>query len=362
MAYYRKRGDKWSFTVDVGVDPITGKRKQKTLGGFDSEKAAELACSQIIVDVSRGDYVDSKETLRAFMEDFLVNHVKHNVAESTYTMSKVFANKHIYPYFGNIKIAKITAIHIQKFYSFKINEGLSAGHIANIGILLGKAFKAAHQWGLINKNVVSLVKKPSVRSDKMQVWTQEQVNYFLKETSGTRFHVVYLLALTTGMRIGEILALDWPSIDFAGATISVNKTVVHTNKHIFVKEPKTASGRRLITIPQSVVSYLKKYKISTPINEKGIIVPGIKGIYCYNSTVSQVFHKEAKRLNLPELRFHDLRHTHATLLLMMGENPKVVQERLGHAKISITLDTYSHVLPSMQKGVADKLNEAFQWG
>jgi len=358
MAYFRKRGDKWSFTVDIGVDQ-DGKRRQKTVSGFDSKKDAEIACAELITNIERGEWSDNKDTVEGFMKDFMESHVKMTVAPATYENQLQIAKNHIYPILGKKQLVKLTPMDIQKLYSKKMSEGLSAGTVMNIGIILGKALRAAHQWGLITKNVASSVQKPSYRTKQMNVWTQEEVNHFLRSTTESRFHVVYLLALTTGMRIGEILALKWSAIDFKAGSLSVQLTTSYAGKKSFLKEPKTAHSRRLITLPTFVVSYLKQYRLRVPTNELDLVVPGYKKPIVHSFIVAERFMHDTETLGMKKIRFHDLRHTHATLLLQMGENPKVVQERLGHSNISTTLNTYSHVTPTMQQKVADKINDAF---
>lgn len=369
MAYFRKRGctcenkkkckcgAKWSFTMDAGVDPATGKRKQKTVSGFDSKPEAEKACAALVTDIERGQFAENKDTLKQFILDFLENQVKQTVTESTYVMQSGYAKNHIIPFFGHMKLTQITPMHVQKFYAKKIEEGLTGGYISSLGIFLGKALKMAHQWGMVTKNVVSSVKKPVYRQVTMTVWSLEQMQHFINETQDSRFHVAYLLALTTGMRQGEILGLQWHNVDLAAGTISVQNTITIANKKIYLKEPKTARSRRLITVPDSVITFLKKYKLRMPTNELNVVIPGIRNNLVYPQVLNNDFKKQIERLELPVIRFHDLRHTHATILLLLGENPKVIQERLGHDSISTTLDTYSHVLPSMQQAAAAKLND-----
>lgn len=361
MAYFKKEmNGTWRFTADIGRDPVTGKRKQKTVRGYPTRKSAEKACAELMTDIQRGDYIDSKITVQKFVMDFLVSHVKHTVAANTYEMQKAYAVNHILPFFGDLQMNKVTALHVSKFYNQKKEEGLSAGHINNFGIFLNKVFRTAMEWGMINKNVISAVRKPSYKSKDIAVWDEDQMNKFLKETQDSRFHVVYLLALTTGMRKGEILGLQWKHVDFQNATISVQQTLVYANHNLYLKEPKSSRSRRLITIPDYVVQYLKRYKMAQPPNPLDVVVPGIKHDLLYPATLEKVYYQDLERVEVHRIRFHDMRHTHATILLKLGENPKVVQERLGHTNISTTLNTYSHVLPSMQRSVADKFELALK--
>lgn len=360
MAYFRKRGDSWSFTVDVGRDSA-GKRKQKTVSGFKTKKEAEKACAELVTEFERGNLVisASKDTVEAFITDFLENTIKNEVSRNTYISQRGYINNHIIPKLGKIKLQKLTPMDIQRFYNLLIEEGISPGTVHNIGNLLGKTLRVASEWGFITKNVASVVKKPTYKQPKMKAWTKEEMETFLDKTRNSRFHVFYLISLTTGMRIGEICALNWGDVDFKNKRITVTKTVVYADKQLYIKEsPKTDGSNRTIDIPDFVVNYLKRYKLEQTPNRLNLIVPGIKHDLVYNSALSKVFNDDIKIAGVPKIRIHDMRHTHATLLLQMGENIKVVSERLGHATITTTLNTYAHVMPNMQKTLAENLEKS----
>lgn len=361
MASYKKRGGKWYFIVDIGRDPVTGKRKQKMQGSYPNRGEAVTACAAFITAMDKGEYVQGKETLKGFLLDYLENHLKHSVGETTYQFQRKICNKHIIPALGDKLLKKLTPMDVQKFYSQKIKEGYSSGHVRNLGSFLGKAMKTALEWGMVSRNVVQSVSKPSYKSKNMGVWTLEQVQAFLDGAKEYYFYPVYMIALTTGMRMGEIAGLPWDFVDLNAGTISVRQAAVYTNGRQYLKEPKNESSRRLITLPDFAVSYLKRHKVQQPPNEYNLVCPGIQTPIFYANTITNEFNEVIARLELPPIRFHDLRHTHATLLLQLGENPKVVQERLGHATISTTLNIYSHVVPSMQKAAADRLNDAMKW-
>lgn len=363
MAYFRKRGEFWSYTVDVGRDPTTGKRKQKVVSGFKTKREAEKACAELVTEYERGNLVvsASKDTLGAFMADFMQNTVKNDVNANTYDGQLGLMNNHIIPKLGNTKLQKLTPMDIQKFYNQLLSEGLSPGTIHNIGNLLGKTLRVASEWGFAVKNVASLVRKPSYKQTKMNVWTQEEVERFLTDTKSCRFHPFYLIALTTGMRLGEILALDWDHINFKKNLIQVEQTVVYAGNDIYIKpSTKTDSSSRSVTIPDFVVNYLKRLKLEQLPNQLNLVIPGIKSPIVYNSTINKAYKQNLKLSTVTPIRIHDMRHTHATLLLQAGENIKVVSERLGHAKVTTTLNTYAHVLPNMQKSLAENLEKTFR--
>jgi integrase len=186
----------------------------------------------------------------------------------------------------------------------------------------------------------------------------------LTAARGDRFYALYVLALTTGMRQGELLALQWRDVDLDAATIAVQRSLSEVNGELHHNEPKTASGRRSITLPTMAVQALRSHRAAMLAEghsaaDRPVFCDTIGGWMRKQNLVRRSFRPLLIAANLPTIRFHDLRHTAATMLLEAKEHAKVVQERLGHSTISITLDTYSHVSPSMQRGAADKLDAIF---
>ncbi|NHN33501.1 site-specific integrase [Paenibacillus agricola] len=373
QGYFRQRGCKcdkqkrctcgatWSFTLDLGKDPITNKRKQGGDSGFKTKKEAEKACAEMITEFERGNLssASSKITLAKFMAEFLENTIKNEVGKNTYMTQRGQVNNHIIPQLGHIKLQKLTPMDIQKFYSNLMGEGISPGTIQNIGNILGKTLRAAQEWGYVTKNVASVVKRPSYRPSASKPWNQEEMDTFLDKTRNSRFHAAYVIALTTGMRIGEICALNWDDVDLKSGIIQVNKTVVYADKVLFIKDSTKNGLSRNINIPNFVVGYLKKYKLEQKPNSLNLVVPGVKNEIVYNSAFRKTFKGDIIAAGVPEIKPHDMRHAHATTLLQSGENIKVVQERLGHTNVTTTLSTYSHVMPNMQKTLADNLEKSF---
>jgi integrase len=375
MAYFRKRGCKcegkkcncdatWSFTIDTGRDPVTNKRIQSGLSGFKTKKEAEKAAAEMQTQLDKGDYVKpSKETVGAFMLDFVEQTLKNHVAPNTYEARLSFVNNHIIPKIGHIHLMKITPMDIQRFYN-ELRESYGAGHVQNIGNLLTKAFRQAYEWGMIQKNVAALVKKPptSRKNTTMKVWSIDQQKAFLDyaKSDNEFYYSLFLVALTSGMRKGEILGLQWSDIDLKQGIIQVKRTLVYAEKSIYLKDmPKTESSIRSISVAENTIKHLREYKLKQTPNEMNLVFPSPKTtLLLYPNSLDKHFAKTIKSSGLPVITFHGLRHTFATTLLELGVNAKIVQEMLGHSTIKTTMDTYSHVLPNMQKGAAEFLNSA----
>lgn len=359
----RKRctcGAKWYYRYSI-TDPVTGKRKQKEVGGFRTRKEAEEAAKKILAEIQNGTYAEpTKTTVEEYLYDFVENTLKNEVAPNTYEQRKAYIKNHIAPKIGKIKLTDLSPAHIQKFYN-DLREQYGAGHINNIGNFLNKALNQAVRWNIISRNPVSLVKKPSTsrKNTKIKTWTVEEQKKFLEyvKSESTFYYILFLLALTSGMRKGELIGLQWNDIDTKQGIISVRRTAVWANKTLYLKDmPKTESSIRTIQIPEQTNRELKKWQLACPANNLNLVFPSPKtnGIL-YPNSLGKAFQKYVLGAGVPHISFHGLRHTFATTMLSNNVNPKIVQEMLGHATIKTTLDTYSHVLPNMQRSAAEQL-------
>ncbi len=360
----RKRctcGAKWYYRYSI-TDPVTGKRKQKEVGGFRTRKEAEEAAKKILAEIQNGTYVEpSKITVEEYLYDFVENTLKNEVAPNTYEQRKAYIKNHIAPRIGKIKLFDLSPVQIQKFYN-ELREKYGAGHVQNIGNLLNKALNQAVRWNIISRNPAALVKKPSTsrKNTKIKVWTVDEQKKFLEHVKSESmfYYVLFLLALTSGMRKGELLGLQWSDVDIKQGIISVKRTAVWANKNLYLKDiPKTESSIRTIQLPDQTVKALKKWQLACPANSLNLVFPSPKtnGIL-YPNSLDKAFQKAVRGAGVPYISFHGLRHTFATTLLANNVNPKIVQEMLGHATIKTTMDTYSHVLPNMQKEAAKQLS------
>jgi len=370
--HIRKRGSKWAFVVDIGKDPVTGKRKQKWFSGYRTKREAEKAMAEKIAEITRGDYVEpARIPLRDLMIEWLELNIKHRTSIKTYDLYRYLTNNFIIPHLGEIPLDKLSPIQIQKFYNklLDMDKMHGEGKISTTTVRkVHKVLRAALDWGIkmkmLHSNVAKRVDPPKEKRTSVNVWTQEEASAFLEVSKGHRFYPLFYVALSTGMRIGELLGLKWEDIDWDREVIRVKRTLGKTSAGYILKEqPKTSSGRRSIYITTNTINVLKKHRRTQreELFRLGITSPefvflNTKGKFIDLSTVHKEFRKLITKAGVPKIRFHDLRHTHATFLLQEGVHPKIVSERLGHKNVSITLDIYSHVLPSMQKKAA----EAFQ--
>ncbi|SMO54268.1 site-specific integrase [Melghirimyces algeriensis] len=367
--HFRKRGKTWYFTLDIGKDE-RGKRKQKKVGGFKTKKEAEKACAELIAQIESEGYKEPKKvTLEEFMVDYFENHVKHTIRRTTFYNQMSLVNKHILPKLGNLQLAKITPMILQRFYNEMIEQGYSASYIRGIHAIIGKTLKTATEWDYISKNVATLIKLPRVTRREINIWSMEEATRFLSLVKDRSTFIAYALAIYTGMRKGEILALRWQDCDLDKGQISVRQTLYHTKGGLIFQEPKTRGSRRTISISDYLIKCLKKHKrkqnhiklqLGSGYQDHGLIVCHTHGTPIHPQDINRDLKRAIKKHNFRPISFHDLRHTHATMLLQLGENPKVVSERLGHSSVTITLDTYSHVLPDMQKSLAEKFDLAMK--
>jgi integrase len=377
----RPRGVHRSWGVKVYItDAQTGAKKQKWFGRFKTRKDAEAHLSQVLTQVHGGGTVPTtKITVGKFLHEWLEKRAGA-IRETSLDGYRAIIEKHLVPALGAVALRELTPLHVQGFLTTKL-QGKKDGngkwlakplaptsvrkYVAVLRVALGHAVK----WGLLVRNVCDLVEKPRVQRREMRVWDQEQIRLFLAEAkrSSPYYYAFFLTAISTGMRAGELLGLRWSSIDFILGTARVERTFYRLGGRQLFQEPKTEMGRRVVDLPTTVVDLLRRLKsdqdqlrrefVSTYTDLDLVFCqPDGKPLHLHN-IVRRDFRRVTKKAGLPRIRFHDLRHSHATDLLAHGEHPKVVQERLGHQDPAFTLRVYSHVLPGMQAQAVARLQE-----
>lgn len=369
-----KRGKTWSIDAKIYKDE-NGKWVRLQKGGFRTKKDADNFLREQLNKLDAGQYSKNDNmTVEEFLNIWLSEYAKHNMKQSTYSNREVMILKRIVPVLGKLKLDDLKPIHFTRFYNQLHDEKLSSQYIHSMHSLLRSAFKHAFKWQLSSTYLMQNVDAPKITVKKqLQTWTLEQSVQFLDYTASLEneyCHIAYVLAIFTGMRRGEVLGLRWSDINIDKKTLQVVQTVYRTNGQApSIQTPKTANSSRSITIPDNVIDELKTHKakqnqlrllFGQVYQDNGLVCPNPNGTPMDPRLLHAHFVKCAERAGLTTIRFHDLRHTHATIMLQLGEHPKVVSERLGHSNINITLNTYSHVLPNMQEDAARKLFEAFK--
>lgn len=361
--YVRKRGNKWSYTVDIGKDPISGKRKQKTKSGFKTKKEAESALNEVVYEVNTGEWIAPKDILlKDFANDWMKSY-RHRLRETTAEQYESKIKNWIIPIMGHYKVQDIKPVHAQMFSS-KLLEQMNENTAHKIYSISKLIMNHAVNLELINKNPLSSISMVKQQKRKVTTWSFEELEHFLKIAKKHHifFYRMFVVAAYTGLRKGEILGLSKDDIDWGKKTIRITQSVSETKKGVQLGELKTPSAYRTVTLDDFVISILKeqvsknnemKLKQGSHYQDNQLVFCHEDGVIYRPTSINRVFKRFVERSGVPFIRFHDLRHTHATLLLELGVNPKVVSDRLGHASVKITLDTYSHVSLNLQSEVAD---------
>ena len=360
---YQRADGTWCATITVGYDSA-GKRRRRTIFG-KSKQDVQDKLRGVANDVAhQRDIEPQRIKLGDYLDRWLKDAAKSRVRETTFANYERVVKNHIKPHLAGVALAKLTAFQIHGLYSCLAQAGKSAETIRLVHAVLHRALKQAVRWRLIPFNMAADVDRPKAAKADISFLTAEQSEALLKAARGDRMEALYVLAVTSGMRLGELLGLQWSDVDLRGRAIMVQHSLQELNGKLTLAEPKTARGRRRIDLPEMAIEALIRHKAR--LLKEGLagvawVFPNLSGGPWRRSHLHFNEYKPLlKRAGLPDIRFHDLRHTSATLLLSQGVHPKVVQERLGHSQISVTLDTYSHVLPTMQLEAAGKFDALLQ--
>lgn len=344
----RKNG---TFYASV-TSPLTGKR----LSVYGkTEREVRDKRTKLLADLADGVVRPSgRKTLGAWLDDWLAMKVPR-LKPSTAARYAVLVAQ-VKAELAGVQIAGLTPHHLEGFYAKVQADGKSSSTARRLHTLIHGALRAAMRFGYLTRNVADLVDPPSDRPQQIRPLSAAEVRTVLRAAEGTPIRTLIAVAVVTGMRIGELLALRWSDIDFAGQAIVVRRTVARLpNQGPVFSEPKSRASRRRIDVDAGTLIALRAHQRTQSPNE--LVFPDPRrGEVWHHQTLLGIWREVTKRAGLPGgVRLHDLRHTSATLALEAGINPKVVSERLGHASVALTLNTYSHVTPGLQRQVADTL-------
>ena len=305
-------------------------------------------------------------TYRAYLEDWLETSVKPSVRPYTFQSYETNVRLHIAPTLGNVKLAGLTPQHIQRLMNEKMASGLSPRTVQYIHAIVRRSLVQAERWGLAARNVARLVSPPRVPKADVNPLTPGEVKRLLAAVQEDRLSALYTVAIAIGLRQGEALGLRWMDIDFETSTLTVRASMQWHDKKPQLAEPKTAKSRRTIRLPTVCVEALhahrgmqaleKEHAGSKWNNDLGLVFTREDGSPLTRSAVTHRFWRILDSAKIPKRRFHDLRHTCATLLLAQGVPLRVIQELLGHSQMSTTADIYATVLPVLMTDAADKMD------
>ncbi|WP_225742922.1 site-specific integrase [Marinilactibacillus sp. Marseille-P9653] len=305
-------------------------------------------------ELSEGLFV--KKTSKLFSEiteDYFSLIAPRNMNETNLYNEWSLYQKHIAPTFGSRKITSIKPIEIQKWLATK-EKTYANSYVVRMCLIMNKVFKQAQSWEFMKFNPMDRVDKPKIKYKRFDTWTKKEITKFLNQAEGYHSYIVFWLAINTGMRLGEILGLHWSDINFHEKYIDLTEGLDRrTGKRTSLK---TKASERYIYLSKSQINILKEHKVSQTIDTE-IVCASKVGSYMMHRNVRRAMETICKKSGVKKIRFHDLRHTHATLLSQIEKNPRIVQERLGHADVRMTLDVYTHVQDTSHKQSANSFSD-----
>lgn len=374
----RRKDGTWCAVITVGRKE-NGKPKQRFFYGRTRQEVAEKL-NKALADIQQGTYVEpSRLTVGNWLDTWLNEYKKPEVRPTTWDSYEYTSRVHIKPAIGALKLKDLRPEQLQHLYNEKVKAGLSATTVRYIHAVMHQALEQAVKNGLLVRNVSEATTLPRQVKKEIHPLTLDQVRRLFQAMEEDRLFPAIYLELATGLRRGELLGLRWQDVDLKAGTLTVRQELVRIRNHdaqegerktrLIFQEPKTATSRRTIPIPEDALAELKRWKARQN-EEKLLLGPAYEDnglVFCAEDgrpldprSFTKHFDRMLKRAGLPHIRFHDARHTFATLMLELGEHPKVVQQMLGHSRIAMTLDTYSHVSLDLERQAAARLNEVLK--
>jgi len=348
------------------VQTATGPKRRVVYGRTRKEAHEKLV--KALADRDQGLIFEGEnQTLAAYLERWLNGSVAGCVKPSTFESYERIIRNHIRPSLGHKKLKTLAPAHVQYFYQSKLDDGLAPGTVRLMHGILHKALEQAVKWGTVPRNVCKAVTAPKPKPEEIRPLDAEQAKRLLEASRGTRLEALYVLAVTAGLRVGELLGLKWEDVDLGSMTLRVRRTRSQARSGPTFTAPKNGKGRN-IKLTLRAAEALKchraaqnaaRLKAGSLWQDDNLVFSTMTGKPLdFRNLATASFKPLLKKAGLPDIRFHDLRHTCATLLLSRGHHPKLVQELLGHASVAMTLDRYSHVLPGMGEQTAAAMEAA----
>ncbi len=359
----QRKDGRWEAKIDLGYQD--GKRKRKAFYGETRREVADQLKTALHTQQQGLPVAVERQIVGQFLTRWLEDSVRPTVRPKTYDSYAQLVRLYIGPALGHIQLGKLSPQDIQHLLNKLLKSGLSPRTVQYCHAILRISLGRAYKWSLVPRNVAQLVDPPRSRHYEMRSLSPEEARTFLNTVRGDRLEALYSVAIALGLRQGEALGLRWEDVDLDKSTLKVRYALQRIDGKPQLVEPKTARSRRTIVMPQVTVTALRAHRVrqleerlacGTHWADSGLVFTSTIGTPLEPRNAFRLFQEALQRAGLPHIRFHDLRHTCASLLLAQGVHPRVVMETLGHSQISLTMDTYSHVIPALQRDAADRMN------
>lgn len=365
---YKRPDGRWCAQVNLGY--VNGKRKRKYLYG---DTRAEVAAQMTKVQRDLQQYImpvaDERLTVKAFLTRWLEDAAQPSLRGTTYASYKGVVNGHLIPAFGRIALVKLTAPDVLKYQKTKLVSGLSARTVTYHRAILRRALADAVKWELVYKNAAALASPPRAVRHEVSPFTPDEARTFLSKIPGNRLEALYVMAMGTGMRQGELLGLTWKSVNLDTGTATVKQQMQRVNGKLTLVEPKTAQSRRTVALPSIVVTALTAHRerqrferkwAGSRWQEHGLVFTTTIGTPLDSANVTHNFQKTLSDAKIRKQRFHDLRHCAATLMLTQGADLRTIMDVLGHSTITLTANTYAHLTDATRRVAADMMDDVMK--
>ena len=362
-AFIRKRSKNYIVYLEY-TDETTGKKKQKNMGSYPLKRDASKRLNELKEEIYNDDLaIPTNVKLEKYLMDFLEKY-KVNLSITTYNCYVRICKKYINPILGSIKLNDLRPIHIQNYVDDLV--GILSPQTIKIHInILNLALKRAYKLKLVKYDIVDCIEVPKNKKFKSEVYDQKDIAKLLETIKNTDLELPINLAIGLGLRISEVLGLSWSDIDFMENTITIEKITARDSGKVILKEPKTDTSKRTISAPKEVMAMLKDYKrkylqdkLQGKIKDCNLLFFDKNENPIAEDVLSKKFSRFLKKHNLKHIRFHDLRHSHVTLLINAKVPIKVISERVGHSNVNTTLNIYSHTLKEMDQEASEKISES----
>lgn len=364
--------DRKTWSVIIELNKVNGKRKQKWYTIHGDKKDAEKFLTEKLRELDTGTLIDSRNiNVRQYFNYWYEQHCLSKLSPTTYESYRRNLDNYILEELGHIKLEDLQPMHLQSFYTKCSKKGLSNKTILYFHRIIHCALKQGMKWQFITRNVADCVDTPKPKKYKAMFLDDNQVADLINAITHTDLYIPVMIAIATGMRRGEILGLIWNNVDLENGIIKVTQALYPTKDGLTILPPKTENSIRNISISLTLINILKDYKnkqdkIKERLGENyidnNLVCCTIEGKAINPTTFNHKFHKLLEYNNLPLIRFHDLRHSHASLLLKENVPAKVISERLGHSNVNITLNLYSHIYQETNMEVANTFDKFLKIG